>query len=178
MGLYSKAQKLIDLEREHGNPSGGFDNESVDGKTGPALQNDNREYDAEDVALLVKKVITATDREAQFHLVSLYLDDLIAGIDGKVRGNTPDPIHEAINLHITRCVKDIAHSFMIGGSLIVLVVHPSDPIDPELFVHQIFLSLKKAFSLKNDQQYTILRAHVRQYPGDGTDIGKLIEAIV
>jgi hypothetical protein len=174
MGLYSKAQKLIDLRSGQRSPFLDLTSE----ETSPSQPKERTIHDPVKINSLVEKISAQVEPQSSFDIICMSLDDFIAGLDPSPTTAQRRSLNGEIKNHINSIIENIAHAHFFDGSYVIIVIPIADSIDSELFVHQIFISLKKAFHGKADMQVSVLHAIMKNNPNDGTDVRNLVEQIV
>jgi hypothetical protein len=138
----------------------------------------NTSYNDASLSSLVRQISVKIDQDSRFIIIGMSLGKVIEGI----RNAAPDAKKNGVSIEvvsfINKSVSNIAHPFNLSDDKIILVLQTLDTIDLELFVHQLYNSIRNFFVGCPGDNCSIMKSRARIFPQDGNDMMKLLQEVL
>jgi hypothetical protein len=173
MGLYSNARKLLhSREKQKETHTRIIDYSPGSGNNG------NPAYDDSSLVPIVEQITAQIDPESRFSIVSVSLGKIIEGIRNAAPESKKNGMAAEVVGFIIKAASHVAHPFQISEDTMIIVFQSIESIDMELFIHQLYNSLKNYFAGCPVDGCSIMKSRARIFPQDGSDMTKLLREVL
>ncbi len=173
MGLYSNARKLERArEKERETHSSIIDYSPRDPGSIPAPVPDSV------LVTLAQRISSQIDLDSRFTIVSVSINKVIDCIRKAAPETKKNDVPKEVVSFIMRSASDIGHPFYVSDDAMVVVFQSAESVDMELFVHQLYNSLRNYFAGCPADGSSVLKSRARTYPTDGGDMARLLQEVL